>query len=291
GGGRIYNNLATKKRRFRPANAEIFRCYREGGGEELALLHVREAGPAGLTAEELAVRLGLFGKKLKKLLEVPVSARRLVVIDAERQRFLESGVYQELQGRFCAILAEYHRDNPLKGGMSREELRSRLRAGDDARLFQFLLGDLSRRGVIEQDEAVVRLTGHQVAMAGDTERLRGEILALYAEAGLVVPTVKEVLSRFGEARQTLIRELFEVLVREGGLVKINEDLYFHVAALTALREKIVEHIRAAGGLDAQGFKSLTGLSRKFSIPLLEYFDKIKVTLRIGDKRILRERQG
>ncbi len=287
GGGRIFNNLAAKKRRMRPANTEIFRCYREGGGEELALLHVREAGAAGLTADELAIRLGVFGKKLKKLLDVPVSARRLVVIDTERQRFIESGVYQDLQDRCRAILTEYHRTNPLKGGMSLEELRSRLRAGDDARLFQFLLTDLGRKGVIEQEAAMIKLAGHQVAMAGDTEKLRAEMLAFYAEAGLSVPTVKEVLARFGAERQGLIRELLEVLVREGGLIKINEDLYFHAAALDSLREKISAHIRSTGGLDAQGFKNLTGLSRKFSIPLLEYFDKIKVTLRIGDRRILR----
>jgi len=98
---------------------------------------------------------------------------------------------------------------------------------------------------------------------------------------------EEVLARFGTEKPGLIRELLEVLVREGMLVKINEDLYFHSAALDDLRGKIVDHIRETGGLDAQGFKNLTGLSRKFSIPLLEYFDKIKVTLRIGDKRILR----
>jgi len=287
GGGRIFNNLAAKKRRMRPANAEIFRCYREGGGEELALLHVREAGTAGLTADDLALRLGVFGKRLKKLLDVPVSARRLVVIDTERQRFIESGVYQDLQERCRAILNEYHRSNPLKGGMSLEELRSRLRAGDDARLFQFLLTDLGRKGVIEQDAAVVKLAGYQVAMGTDTEKLRGEMLAFYTEAGLAVPTVKEVLARFGTAPRDLVRELLEVLVREGGLVKINEDLYFHRAALDNLRDEMIAHIRDTGGLDAQGFKSLTGLSRKFSIPLLEYFDKIKVTLRIGDKRILR----
>jgi len=287
GGGRIFNNLAAKKRRFRSGNEEIFRCYREGGGEELALLHVREAGMAGLTADELAVRLGVFGKRLKKILDVPISARRLVVIDPERQRFLEGGVYQGLQERFRTILEEYHRANPLKGGMSREELRSRLRAGEDARLFQFLLTDLDRKGVIEQDEAMVRLAGHKVAMGGDTEKLRAEMLSFYAGARLAVPTVKEVLARFGTEKPGLIRELLEVLVREGMLVKINEDLYFHSAALDDLRGKIVDHIRETGGLDAQGFKNLTGLSRKFSIPLLEYFDKIKVTLRIGDKRILR----
>ena len=175
--------------------------------------------------------------------------------------------------------------------MSLEELRSRLRAGDDARLFQFLLADLGRKGVIEQDAALLKLAGHQVAMAGDTEKLRAEMLALYIEAGLAVPTIKEILARFGIERQGLIRELLEVLIREGELVKINEDLYFYRAALDDLREKISAHIRATGGLDAQGFKNLTGLSRKFSIPLLEYFDKIKVTLRVGDQRILRERQG
>jgi len=291
GGGRIFNSLAAKKRRGRKSNGEIFQCYRGGNGEELALLHVREAGVAGLTADELAVRLGIFGKRLRKLIDPPISARKLVVLDQERQRFIEGSVYLDLQERCLALLAGYHLANPLKNGMSREELRSRLRGGDDARLFSFLLAELGRKGAIAQDEAEVRLAGHKVAMGGDTGKLREEMLAFYAGAGLTVPTVKEVLERFGQGRPGLVKELLEVLVREGLIIKISEDLYFHAAALAELKEKIVGHIRANGGIDAQGFKGLTGLSRKFSIPLLEYFDKCKVTLRVGDTRVLRERQG
>ncbi|NTV12534.1 MAG: selenocysteine-specific translation elongation factor [Desulfobulbaceae bacterium] len=291
GGGRIFNSLASKKRRGRKSNGEIFQCYRQGNGEELALLHVRDAGVTGLTVDELAVRLGIFGKRLRKIIDPPISARKLVVLDPERQRFIEGTVYHDLQERCLALLAEYHRANPLKNGMSREELRSRLRGGDDARLFAFLLAELGRKGSIAQDEAEVRLGGHKVAMGADTGKLREEMLAFYAGAGLTVPTVKEVLERFGKGRPGLVKELMEVLVREGLIIKISEDLYFHATALAELKENIVGHIRAHGGIDAQGFKGLTGLSRKFSIPLLEYFDKCKVTLRIGDTRVLRERQG
>ncbi|HSH12981.1 MAG TPA: DNA/RNA-binding winged helix domain-containing protein, partial [Desulfurivibrionaceae bacterium] len=205
GGGVIYNSLAAKKRRGRAANGEIFRLYREGESEALVLLHVREAGVAGLTADELAVRLGVFGTKLKKLLEPPVSARKLVVLDAERQRFIEGSVYQDMQTRCTAILAEYHRANPLKGGMSREDLRSRLRGGDDARLFSFLLAELVRKGAIAQDDAEVRLAGHKVAMGADTGKLRQEMLAFYAGAGLTVPTFKEVLARLGQGREGLVK--------------------------------------------------------------------------------------
>jgi len=76
-------------------------------------------------------------------------------------------------------------------------------------------------------------------------------------------------------------------VREEALKKINEDLYFNAQSLTDLQGKLVEFLKKEGEINAQGFKSLTGLTRKFSIPLMEYFDKAKVTIRVGDKRILR----
>ena len=79
--------------------------------------------------------------------------------------------------------------------------------------------------------------------------------------------------------------------RDDELVKVTEDLYFHKPALENIKETLVSLLAKQGEIDTPAFKDLTGLSRKFSIPLLEYFDKIKVTIRIGDKRILREKQN
>ena len=85
-----------------------------------------------------------------------------------------------------------------------------------------------------------------------------------------------------------MQQVMDLLLRQGVLVKVNESLIFHKEALNALADKMTTFMLKEGEIDAPRFKDLTGLSRKFSIPLLEYFDKIKLTIRVGDKRVLRK---
>ncbi|MEN8135996.1 MAG: selenocysteine-specific translation elongation factor [Thermodesulfobacteriota bacterium] len=290
GGGRILNGRAAKKKRFRESNKDVFRIYHEGSVEELILLHLTEAGPAGLTGDELAVQMGLFGKKLKKALAGPVSARKVIVVDSDKQWMLATEIFAGLQDLLCDTVAAYHQANPLKPGMPREELRSQLVRVESQKLFQFMINDLVRKGRLAQDEAVVKIPGHEVSLAEDSGKLRTDMELFYLEAGLAVPTIKELYARFGDNSPKLVKEILEVMVRDGLAVKINEDLYFHTETLVKLEDDLVKRIKDNGDIDAQGFKEFTGLSRKFSIPLLEYFDRIKVTLRIGDKRVLRERR-
>jgi selenocysteine-specific elongation factor len=289
GGGRILNGCAAKKKRFRASNREIFRIYHDGSPEEQVLLHLTEAGPAGLTGDELAVRMGLFGNRLKKILAGPISGRKVVVIDSDKQWLLAAAVFDELQTWLCETVARYHRHYPLKPGMASEELRSQLVKVESQKLFQFLLNDLVKKGRLAQNEAVVKIPGHEVVLAEDSGKLRREMASFYKEAGLAVPTIKELYARFGASSPALVKDILEVMARDGLAVKISEDLYYHAETIAELRDRLVNRIRERGDIDAQGFKELSGLSRKFSIPLLEYFDRIKITLRIGDKRVLRER--
>ncbi|MFN2365682.1 MAG: selenocysteine-specific translation elongation factor [Desulfurivibrionaceae bacterium] len=290
GGGRILNGGAVKKKRFRETNGQVFDIYKNGSAEERLLQHLREAGPAGLTGDELAVRMGIFGKKLKKVLDGPISARKVIVVDSDRQWLLSAEVFGGLQDWLVAAVTRYHQEYPLKPGISREELRSQLVPVKSQKLFQFMINDLVKRERLEQDESMVRIPGHKVALAEDSDKLRGEIETFYREAGLAVPTIKELYARFSTNSPELVREILEVMVREGEMVKVKEDLYFHARSLALLKDNLVKRLGEKGEIDAQGFKELTGLSRKFSIPLLEYFDRSKVTLRIGDKRVLRERR-
>jgi len=292
GGGAIMNAAPLKKRRrFRPENGELFQLYINGSPEELACLHLRESGIAGLVFDELAVRVGQFGNRFKKLLAGPLSARRILVVDSDKQRMIEGSVFAGLKEKVEAELTVYHAENPLKNGLAKEELRFRLHRRLDPRLFQYLLNDLVKGDVVVLEEAEVRLAGHQVSFKEDEEFLRRDMEAFYAEAGLKAPTVKELLGRFESLSPARVREMLELLFREKKVVKITEDLYFHAPVLDELVARVRDHCREGGELDAQAFKTMTGLTRKFSIPLLEYFDKIKLTIRVGDKRILRERQG
>jgi selenocysteine-specific elongation factor len=287
GGGVIWNCAAPKRRRFKQANQEIFALYREGSPEDLALFHLGESGARGLTQQELAVRLGLFGKRLQKTLEKNISARRILVIEPEKQRMITGETLAALSAKAEKLLTGFHRENPLKSGLSVEELRGRLQRDLSPRLFQILLQEMLKNNLVRQEESLIRLASHQVSLGGDARTLRRELGEFYRQAGLQAPTSKETLERHGKYPATLVRELLDVMVRDGDLVKVSEDLHYDAQALEQLKEKLVAFIKAEGEIDAPRFKNLTGLTRKFSIPLLEYFDRVKLTLRIGDTRRLR----
>ncbi len=303
GGGVILNNAPPKRKRAverdRQRNHEIFSIYKSGNGAdggadniiEKMLLFLQESGLQGITAEQLSTRLGLFGKKLKKQLQAPISTKKILVVESDRQRLVAAEVAGQLNQAILSLLEQYHKDNPLKNGLAMEEIRSQLKPPVDQRLFQYIINSLVKGNLIVQEGAEVRLSGHEVTLQIDEQEVREKIGGLYKEAGLKPPNLKDVLALFAEIPEKQIRQVIDLLLRNGTLVKVNEALFFHAEALAQLAGRIQEYIREQGEIDAPRFKDLTGLSRKFSIPLLEYFDKIKLTIRVGDKRILRKSEG
>ncbi|MCW5212867.1 selenocysteine-specific translation elongation factor [Desulfobulbus sp. TB] len=296
GGGVILNNAPPKRKRTtepdKQRNQAIFSIYKaENQGESLIakmLLFLEESGVQGITTEQLSTRLGLFGKKLKKQLQRPISAKKVLVVESDSQRLVAAQVIAQLNQCILNLLEQYHQDNPLKTGLAREEIRSRLRPPIDQKLFQYLMNSLAKQGAVVQEEAEVRLSSHEVRLQVDEQKMQAEIGKLYKEAGLRPPNLKDVLAQFGEFPEKQIRQVIDLLVQSNTLVKINEALFFHAQELQQLAERLQDYLSRHGEIDAPGFKNLTGLTRKFSIPLLEYFDKIKLTLRIEDKRILRK---
>ena len=292
GGGTILNNGPKKRKRTlerdREANRAHFAALAAADSEQKLLMLVEECGSKGITADQLAARTGVFSKKLKKQLQHPVSTGALVVVDSESQRMLAASVAMGIQRQITDLLANFHRTNPLKTGLPKEELRSQLRPAVDQRILQALLAGLVRKGVIEQAGAEIKVSGHTVTLQVNEQEMEEKISELYRLAGLTPPNLKEVLAAFSEFPEKQIRQVIDMLLTKGTLIKINESLSFHTSAIQALQEEVVTFIRREGEIDAQRFKDLTGLTRKFSIPLLEYFDKIKLTIRIEDKRVLRK---
>ncbi len=292
GGGAILN-VAPKKRkrtleRDREANRTYFSALAAADGEQKLLMLAEECGFQGITAEQLAARTGLFGKRLKKQLQHPISTGALLVIDSDSQRLLAASVAEDLNHQIIRLLTDFHARHPLKPALAKEELRSQLRPAVDQKVLQALLASLIKKGQVEQMGAEIKLSGHTVTLQVNEQEMEQKIGALYREAGLAPPNLKEVLAAFGEFPDRQIRQVIDLLLAKGTLIKINESLCFHAPAIHGLQEEVVAFIRQHGEIDAQRFKDLTGLTRKFSIPLLEYFDKIKLTIRIDDKRVLRK---
>nr|WP_321464572.1 selenocysteine-specific translation elongation factor [uncultured Desulfobulbus sp.] len=292
GGGTLLNAAPKKRKRTLERDREINRRYFEileaADTEQRLMMLAEESGYNGITADELAARSGIFSKRLKKNLQRPISAGELLMVDSESQRLLAAPVAEGLSQQILTIMEAFHRDNPLKSGIAKEEIRSQLKPMVDLRVLQTLLSNLGKKGEIEQTGAEVKLSGHEVKLQVDEQEMEQKIAGLYREAGLAPPILKDVLATFAEFPEKQIRQVIDLLIKKGELIKVSEVLFFHGPAIAQLQEDVVACIRNEGEIDAQRFKDLTGLTRKFSIPLLEYFDKIKLTIRIDNKRVLRK---
>ncbi|RPI78988.1 MAG: selenocysteine-specific translation factor, partial [Desulfobacteraceae bacterium] len=173
-----------------------------------------------------------------------------------------------------------------KTGYSKEELRSRSPAAENPRLFNYLINLWVREGGLVQEKDLVRLSGHKVTLAQDQEKVRREMAELYLKSGLQPPYFKEIGENFSGRTGA---DVLAVMVKEGILVKVKEDLYFHREAIQSLEQKLVAFLKAHERIDMPGFKDLTNVSRKYTVPLLEDFDLQQLTVRVGDTRVLRKK--
>lgn len=294
GGGAVLGNVSPVKRKRlqegdRQYNRDMYTMLRDGSVEDKILFYLGESRELGLTAEELGIRLGLFGKHLKKALQDPISTKKMVVVDSASQRYVIVEIAENIKKLFVDYLTEYHKKNPLQQGLAKEELRTRLGRRIDQKVYNYCMNDLIRKGVVVQEDSVVRMADHEVALKADEQQLRKDLDAWFATRGLSTPTIKETMAQFEEYPAKLVKEVISLDIRAGKLVKVSESLYYSKKILQPLIESVKKHIEENGEIDAPGFKELTGLTRKFSIPILEYLDREKITMRIGDKRILRKK--
>ena len=211
------------------------------------------------------------------------------VVDSATQRYLIQETAAEVSTTISDSLARYHQANPLKNGLSKEEIRSGFKRTVDQKVFSYCLNELIRKKEVVQEESVIRLAGHTVALKADEKKLKQDLIGWYQQKGLTTATIKETYEQFADYPESLVREVLELLLKEGSLVKVSESLYFSADHLVKLQDLVVDFIRNEGEIDAPRFKTLSGLTRKFSIPIMEYFDRMKLTIRVGDKRILRKK--
>lgn len=294
GGGRVLDPLARKLKRLNPAAIRELSILQNGSARERAGLIIRRSGLAGISADQLSVRTGLAKEDVKKITAELVSGKQAIALEKDADRVISSSLFQSLQEQALHELRKYHELEALKEGISREELRSILlgRAGQpnqiDPRIFAAMLKALEESGTIVAEKDLVRLASHRVDLKGDLEDIRSRIYKTYSEASLAPPLLKEVLESFGDSRKKA-QDVISVMLKDGNLVKVSEELIYTRENLEQLRKDYQGYLLREGKANPAGFKELTGLSRKFIIPLMEYFDKTRLTIRVGDSRVLREK--
>jgi selenocysteine-specific elongation factor len=278
--------LALSTARRRRGASELLKPLVEGDAETKVAWLLRQAGYRGLTAKELYGRSGLSPKALDRALQLLGTRGAALLVDRERRLYLSGEVFQGMSARATATLEAFHAREPMKEGMSKEELRQRLSRELEPRIFGRLLQGLLESGRVESSGDLLHLKGRGRALTGADEAARHRLADELRAAGLAPPRIEELAQKLSLPHARL-SEILKLLVSEGTLFRVTEDLYFHRESIDLLRARLVDHLKANKEISTQTFKDLVGQSRKYVIPLSEFFDREKVTLRVGEKRILR----
>jgi len=285
GGAEVLNVVPPKHKRLAPEVREQLTVFQSGKDEEKTALQVLLAGPKGLTRTELGRVLPFPPKKLDEIIQDLLSRKVLVQWDRDSRALIHSRELAALFQSVERILGDYHKLQPLKPGLIKEELKSRLPQIQEGKLFNFLLNRMTEEQIVVQEKELVRLSGHKVRLQAEEQAVQESLERIYRESGLQPPYFKELEEKFPKGRPKAVLDL---MVKEGKLVKVKEDLYFHREAVENLKKRLIQWLKEKGEITTSEFKDLTGSSRKYTIPLLEYFDAMQITMRVEDKRLLRE---
>ncbi|MES0363955.1 MAG: selenocysteine-specific translation elongation factor [Desulfobacteria bacterium] len=287
GGGHILNPIPGKHKRFKESLVTELRSLAESPPREIITYHVQKSGIAGLPFSELRLMTNLSEKNLKEHIQDLLSQRAIIQLDRDNRTFVHGSVFDELRQKALKALEIYHKDHPLKAGMSKQRLMPTLSPWLSSKLFSLLVQDLTKSNTVIQEKEIIRLSEHRVALEADQKDIRHRIEQAYLQSGLQPPYFKDLVASLGQnAAHT--KEILMHMREEGTLVKVKEDLYFHSRVIDDLRNGLVSYLKANGEIDTPQFKGMTGVSRKYTIPLIEFFDATKVTIRVGDTRRLRE---
>ncbi len=286
-GAGIINPLAGKIKRFSSQVQTLERLAR-ARAEELIRVQLELAGSKGLSLAQLVILTDLESKELQKKLQVMGGRQEVFLVDREHRIYVAGEVISRLEENMLGELEELHRRFPMRQGVSRGELAGKWARDIPEKLFFFVLERLVRGEKIVSEQEYYRLPQHKVSLAADQEKLREKIARTYKQAWIQPPTVKKLLEDL-DLEMKEVSPVLRLLQDEKELVKINEDFYFSAGAVQDLKDKVKGYLEKNEEMGPVEFKEITGLSRKFAIPLMEFMDKEKLTMRVGDKRKLRKR--
>jgi len=275
-GGGVVLDAALAARRKKAQN--ILKTLDGGTHESILQSRIAQRHIAGITWAELTAATGWPKTVISTHLADTLRTGALMQVG---DRLVEASAIRTLQETLLNSIAKFHDRNPLVASIGKEELRDTADAQPD--VFAFTLGLLLQEKKIEISGEHVRLPGRGVVMKDEEAESKKIIEAAFASAGLKVPFLKDVLAGL-KVDKTRAQKIVTLMLRDKVLVKISDDLVFHQNALADLKQKVSALKASTPKINVARFKDLTGVSRKYAIPLLEYLDRERITRRVGDSR-------
>ena len=235
---------------------------------------------------EIVARTGWLEHEVQSAAQTLAKAGAIRVINAEPLLLLAEPLFQDVSRKLVARVESFHKENPLLPGIMREDLRASLGRRVHTESFRTALEELLKQGKLAAQGELVKKPGSEISLTPEEAKAKTQIEQAFQKAGLAVPSVKEVLAQLAiESRRA--EKILQILLRDKALVRVSPELIFHRDALGQLPAILQAYKTSRGDrISVPAFKELTGITRKYAIPLLEYLDRQRLTRRLGDERVI-----
>jgi selenocysteine-specific elongation factor len=283
-GGVIVDPFATKHRGRELDNAlQLLRLLMRDERAAKFEGFVRAAGIRGLRLAELAAATGWTNEVLQ--------VQKTDSVVEVGGLFIARDSLDRLTAALVAELERYHKREPLARGMLRETLREKVFTHSAPELFNGVLARLEAEGKVVSEKDIVRSSAHSVGLSDQEVALRNRIEQIYVAAGVEAPSLDEAMTKANvpAPQRAQARKLLQLLLEDRQLVRITGEMFMHARVIADLKAKLLTYAAQHEPdrlIDVPTFKDLAGVSRKYAIPLLEYFDREQTTRRAGDKRLI-----
>jgi selenocysteine-specific elongation factor len=283
GGGRVVEPHARRHRRRQPNVLHQLAVLARGTPEEILLEQFSARGP--IDVDSLIRHTGLAANEARAALARLIADQQVLALEhanghLDGRSFVVSvASWQVLTARVEQLLGEFHRGHPLRRGLPKEELRTRL--GEEPRMFVRVLERLTSQGTAAEDGPFVRLATHSVQFTAEQQRQVGAVLDVLREAGVAPPDRSDL-----ESTLRVSPELIDALLAQGSLVEVAAGLIYERTTLDDIIGRIRGHIQQHGPQTVAQIRDLLDASRKYVLAIVGYTDEHKITRRVGDERVL-----
>src|SRR5438270_13460084 len=279
-GGAVVLDAFPGRRQKKDALLPFLKALGNGSRQESLLARIQRRGQDGFPVADAIRETGLRKNILQPVIAALLQQKQIIQAG---ELLIGTEAFLKARERMLAALESFHKANPLVAGISKEELREKL--GLTPLVMETLMAQLTHDKKAEVAGELVRLAGRGVELKDEEAKAKTQIEQAFSAAGLKTPYMNEVLNKL-RVDKTRAQKLVTLLLRDRVLVKLADDLVFHQSALQSLRQTLTDYKSKSAKIDVATFKDLTGVSRKYAIPLLEYLDRERVTRRVGDERII-----
>ena len=294
-GGLVLDPQATKHRgREMARTQERLQALLDSERPGKVGVFVAAAGDHGLRTSDIAARTGWNNEVViqvaKQAQQARIAGGAATIMDADGV-LVSTENFERLSRITTDEVQRHHEREPLARGLARETLRERHFTHAAPEIFRAVISRLEKEGVLVAEKDIVRASKHGQELSPADEQLRDKIAQAYKKSALEAPTLDQALVEAGipTSQRTHARKILQLLIDDGTLVRVQGEMFFHAHAIEHLKSRLSQFATAHEPdrlIDVPGFKDLAGVSRKYAIPLLEYFDRERITVRAGDKRII-----